>query len=243
MKPRYEVRQALGRFGFHGTGICDTLEQAKKYGRDYAEAIASVHYHHNKEIGYADIPYRCRNSRNRDRGVAFATKLSKLSGAYSDVDGRGRRFRVRGKIKWEELVELIFQDVIQIREIQVPIAGRYTQLKAPINHECPHRFDSGFVPELTKDRSGIIVTRCSPLISAVRRTGPGGYRICGGSFIGGGGSREATADEAAEYLSWSPPGSPDATDPVIGLARRASRPGEIMKLCRCTSPLISPSLS
>ena len=169
MKTRYEVRQTLARFGFHGTRICDTLEQAKKYGRDYAEAIASVHYHYNKEIGFVDIPYRCRNSRNRDRGVDFAIKLSKLSGAYSDVDGRGRRFRVRGKMKWEELVELIFQDIIQIREIQVPIAGLYTQLKAPINHECPHRFDNGFVPDLTKDRSAIIVTRCTPLISVVQQ--------------------------------------------------------------------------
>jgi hypothetical protein len=205
IKTRYEVRQTLGRFGFHGTKICDTLEEAQKYGRDYAEAIAGVHYHHNKETGYADIPYRCRNSGNRDRGVAFAIKLSKLSGAYSDVDGRGRRFRVRGKMKWEDLVELIFQDVIQIREIQVPVAGFYTQLKAPINHECPHRFDNGFVPEITKDRSAIIVTRNSPLISVVTRKRPGEYRICFGSFIGGGGGeREASADGAAEYLGRSP---------------------------------------
>ena len=219
MKTRYEVRQTLARVGFHGTRICDTLEQAKKYGRDYAEAIASVHYHHNKEIGYADIPYRCRNSRNRDRGVDFAIKLSKLSGAYSDVDGRGRRFRVRGKIKWEELVELIFQDIIQIREIQVPIAGLYTQLKAPINHECPHRFDNGFVPELIKDRSAIIVTRNSPLISVVSRKGPSEYRICFGSFIGGGGgSRETTADQAAEYLGpESAPGPHIAPHARIGM--------------------------
>ena len=49
-----------------------------------------------------------------------------------------------------------------------------------------------------------MVIRCSPLISAVSRKGPGENRIWGGSFIGGGGSREATAAEAAEYLSWSP---------------------------------------
>ena len=48
------------------------------------------------------------------------------------------------------------------------------------------------------------MTRSSPLISAVSRKGPGEYYICGGSFIGGGGSTEATAEEAAEYLSWSP---------------------------------------
>src|SRR5262245_38445969 len=142
MKTPYEVKQTLGRFGVSGTKVLDTLEEAKKYGRDYAEGIAGIHYHHNKETGYADIPYRCRNSRNRDRGVAFAIKLSKLSGAYSDVDGRGRRFRVRGKMKWEQLVELIFQEVIQIREIRVPVARVDTQLKAPINYEFPHRFDN-----------------------------------------------------------------------------------------------------
>ena len=60
------------------------------------------------------------------------------------------------------------------------------------------------MPKICKDRDGIIVTRCSPLISAVSRTRPGEYRIWGGSFIGGGGSTEATAEEAAEYLSWSP---------------------------------------
>jgi hypothetical protein len=114
IKTRYEVKQTLGRFEVSRTEVFDTLGQAEKYGRDYAEGIAGIHYHHNKETGYADIPYRCRNSRNRDRGVAFAIKLSKLSGAYSHVDGRGRRFRVRGKMKWEDLVGLIFQDVIQI---------------------------------------------------------------------------------------------------------------------------------
>ena len=70
--------------------------------------------------------------------------------------------------------------------------------------DCIHPFDNGFLPEISKDRSGIIVTRGSPLISAVSRTPAGGYRIWGGSFIGGGGSTEATAEEAAEYLSWSP---------------------------------------
>jgi hypothetical protein len=70
--------------------------------------------------------------------------------------------------------------------------------------DCIHPFDTGFVPEISADRSGIILTRSSALISAVSRKGPGEYRIWGGSFIGGGGWREATADEAAEYLSWSP---------------------------------------
>jgi hypothetical protein len=65
-------------------------------------------------------------------------------------------------------------------------------------------FDTGFVPKISDDRDAIVVTRSSPLISAVSRKRPGEYRIWGGSFIGGGGCREATADEAAEYLSWSP---------------------------------------
>jgi hypothetical protein len=133
IKTRYEVKQTLGRFGVSGTKVFDTLEEAKKYGRDYAKGIAGIHYHHNKDTGYAEIPYRCRNSRNKDRGVASAIKLSKLSGAYSDVDGRGRRFRVRGKMKWEHLVELIFQDVIQIREIQVPVRGPDTRLDVAMN--------------------------------------------------------------------------------------------------------------
>ena len=69
---------------------------------------------------------------------------------------------------------------------------------------CIHPFDNGFLPKRSEHRDAIIVTHCSPLISAVSRTRPGEYRICGGSFIGGGGSTEAPAEEAAEYLSWSP---------------------------------------
>jgi hypothetical protein len=73
-----------------------------------------------------------------------------------------------------------------------------------VSYECPHRFDTGFIP--TADHAGdhIIVTRNSPLISAVSRERQGEYRIWGGSFIGGGASREATADDVAEYLARSP---------------------------------------
>ena len=73
-----------------------------------------------------------------------------------------------------------------------------------MSHGCPHRFDTGFVPTANPDRDAIIVTRNSPLISAVSRKRPGEYLIWGGSFIGGGGCREATVDEAAEYLARSP---------------------------------------
>jgi hypothetical protein len=61
------------------------------------------------------------------------------------------------------------------------------------------------IPDLSQisdNRDAIIVTRSSQLISAVSRVRLGEYRIWGGSFIGGGGSTEATAEE--EYLSWSP---------------------------------------
>ena len=69
---------------------------------------------------------------------------------------------------------------------------------------CPHRFDAGFVPTAKPDRDAIIVTRNSPLISAVSRKRSGEYLICGGSFLGGGGCREATVDEAMEYLARRP---------------------------------------
>jgi hypothetical protein len=64
--------------------------------------------------------------------------------------------------------------------------------------------DTGFAPEVTADRSGIIVTKSSPLISAISRTPSGDYRIWGGSFNGGGGCTEATAQQVAEYLARSP---------------------------------------
>ena len=74
-----------------------------------------------------------------------------------------------------------------------------------VSYESPHRFDTGFIPTADYADDHIIVTRNSPLISAVSRKRPGEYRIEFGSFIGGsGGSREATADEVAEYLARSP---------------------------------------
>ena len=79
-----------------------------------------------------------------------------------------------------------------------------TQRPRKMSYECPHRFDTGFIPTADYAEDHIIVTRNSPLISAVSRKRPGEYRIWGGSFIGGGGSREATADEVAEYLARSP---------------------------------------
>ena len=66
-----------------------------------------------------------------------------------------------------------------------------------------HRFDNGFIPTASPAHDRITVRRNSPLISGVSRKGPGQYRIDMGSFIGGGG-RDATAEEAAEYMSQSP---------------------------------------
>lgn len=70
--------------------------------------------------------------------------------------------------------------------------------------KSPHRFDNGFIPTANPSRDSITVTRNSPLISGVCRQEPGRYLIHMGSFIGGAGSREATAEETAEYMSQSP---------------------------------------
>ena len=67
-----------------------------------------------------------------------------------------------------------------------------------------HRFDNGFIPTANHAYDGITVTRTPPLISCVKRKRLGEYSIHGGSFIGGGGSHDATAEEVAEYLSESP---------------------------------------
>ena len=40
-----------------------------------------------------------------------------------------------------------------------------------------HAFNTGFIPKICEDRDAIIVTRRSPLISAVSRTPAGEYRI------------------------------------------------------------------
>jgi hypothetical protein len=58
------------------------------------------------------------------------------------------RSHVRGKMKWEDLVELIV--LIQINEVQVPCVELYTQQKAPINHECPR---SSAIREASRERA------------------------------------------------------------------------------------------
>jgi len=77
-----------------------------------------------------------------------------------------------------------------------------TPERTPMSCECPHRFDTGFIPTADYADDHIIVTRNPPLSRKQETT----RRVSdlGGSFIGGGGSREATADEVAEYLARSP---------------------------------------
>ena len=117
---------------------------------------------------------------------------------------------------------------------QSPDARRVLQPPQPIRY--------GFVPTAKPDRDCTIVTRNSPLISAVSRKRPGKYLIWGGSFIGGGGCREVTVDEAAEYLARRPL--------LVHLMQLTlemewhDAPGEIIEqLLPLHSPVISPSLS
>ena len=96
--------------------------------------------------------------------------------------------------------------------------------------DCIHAFDTGFIPKISDDRDGIIVTHSSRLISAVSSVRVGEYRIWGGSFIGGGGSTEATGRGGCRVSELEPTlGTPDAVNSGDGLARCASRSGHTMK--------------
>jgi hypothetical protein len=53
--------------------------------------------------------------------------------------------------------------------------GAVNHLVRGVSSICPHRFDAGFVPTAKPDRDAIIVTRNSPLISAVSRKRSGEY--------------------------------------------------------------------
>ena len=109
------VRQSLGDFGTMKADYFDTLEEAETFGRGMAGNIAGSHYHYHKQTGYVDIPYCYQNPKYLQ---AFKVKVSRLAGAYSDIDGTGRRFYVEGKMKWENLIELIYQDVVRITEVE-----------------------------------------------------------------------------------------------------------------------------
>jgi hypothetical protein len=85
-----------------------------------------------------------------------------------------------------------------------PMSTRRTYSSRSHTIRSLHRFDNGFIPTANRTHDSITVTRNSPLISGVQRKRPGEYWIKGGSFIGGGASRDATAEEAAEYMSQSP---------------------------------------
>ena len=109
----YEVRQTFGAFGCGCKETFKTQPETEAYGRVIAGGLAGIFYH--RAGNYADIPYRYPRCKNPCRYTAFRIRLFKDSGAYSDTDGRGRRIRFRGKMKWTELVNRIYRDVIVIR--------------------------------------------------------------------------------------------------------------------------------
>ena len=53
--------------------------------------------------------------------------------------------------------------------------GAVNHVVLDVSSSCAHRFDTGFVPTAKSDRDAIIVTRNSPLISAVSRKRSGEY--------------------------------------------------------------------
>ena len=114
---RYRVRQTFFSFGADCEETLNTMGEAEAYGREIAEGLAQVFFQASGD--YADIPYRSPfNGIGYSNETAFFASLSEDSGAYVDEDGSGRRFQVRGKIKWSELVERIFKAAITIEPVQ-----------------------------------------------------------------------------------------------------------------------------
>jgi hypothetical protein len=66
------------------------------------------------------------------------------------------------------------------------------------SNKCLPHFNTACLPTANGAGDYIIVSRNSPLISAVCRLRSGKYRIEAGSFIGGGASHHATPQEVAE---------------------------------------------
>ena len=71
-------------------------------------------------------------------------------------------------------------------------------------NRCPHRFDNGFIPTASHAYDSITVSRSSPLTACVCRKRLGDYSMYGSFFIDGSSSRNAMAEEVAQYLSQSP---------------------------------------
>jgi hypothetical protein len=110
---RYRVRQTFYSFGIDCEETFNTMAEAEAYGRDIAEGLAQIFF---QALGdYADVPYRSPfNGIGYSNEAAFFASLSDYCGAYADGDSSERLFEVRGKIKWSELVDRIFEAAITI---------------------------------------------------------------------------------------------------------------------------------
>ena len=89
-----------------------TLEEAQKEGRSYAKGIVGLFYH--PKDGYVDIPYRWQNPK---RLGDFKISLARRAGAYMYKDSKGKKTYVSGKIREAELVEIVYNEVIEIDTI------------------------------------------------------------------------------------------------------------------------------
>jgi hypothetical protein len=105
------IRTRLRAWSF----LTKRLEEAEKFGRRMAEGIAGIHYPVTRRPAWSRFLIVNQKPKYLQ---AFKVKLSRMAGTYSDIDGTGRRFYVMGKMKWEDLVELIYQDVIEIIEVK-----------------------------------------------------------------------------------------------------------------------------
>jgi hypothetical protein len=77
------------------------------------------------------VPYRSPfNGIGYSNETAFFASLSGYCGAYADEDGSGRLFQVRGKIKWSELVDRIFEAAITIETVRSQPAERKNWLNS-----------------------------------------------------------------------------------------------------------------
>ena len=121
---RYRVRQTFFSFGIDCEETFNTMAEAETYGRDIAEGLAQIFF---QAFGdYADVPYRSPfNGIGYSNETAFFASLSNYCGTYADGDDSERLFEVRGKIKWSELVDRIFEAAITIEPVRSqPAEGR-----------------------------------------------------------------------------------------------------------------------
>ena len=126
---RYRVRQTFFSFGVDCEETFNTMAEAEAYGRDIAEGLAQIFFQASGDD--ADVPYRSPfNGIGYSNETAFFASLSGYCGAYADEDGSGRLFQVRGKIKWSELVDRIFEAAITIETVRSQPAERKNWLNS-----------------------------------------------------------------------------------------------------------------